>query len=415
MTSPSADDRVTVRAPASARVFSDWSTDDLRIAEALTHGGQLRHAADLCWALLGDGRVHAALETRLKGLLRLPLSWEESGDGRSSGRVVKGLEGGDFYASHPEAALFSLALWGTLLGVGLCQRVWVRRNGRDVGVLKPYDVRNLRWDTQRRVWVVSTEKGDLDIRQGDRRWVLYAPSCSGWPDGDERPWMYGAWRACAKPWLGRDFSWEDWQHFNETQASGVRTAEIDPAVKFDKPARRDLAEQLGDLGGSGAIVPPPGVKLKILEALARGWQSFKESIATAAAELVIAITGQASSTEIAQGQETGSTLHGKVRQDLIDGDAATLSTCLREQSLVDYAECNYGDRELAPWPKWRTEPPVNVGARGDALSKLAKGINDLDAVLAKIGERLVIKPLIEAAGVLTEPLPKPAAPTQEAA
>ena len=411
MSSPSAEDRAVVRAPASGRVFADWTVDDLRIAEALTHGGSLRHAADLCWELLGDGRVHAALETRIKGLLRLPLSWEESGDGRSSGRVVKGLEKGDFYAAHSEAALFSLALWGILLGIGLCQRVWQVRNGRWVGVLKPYDVRNLRWDTQRRVWVVRTDTGDEDITPGNRRWVLYAPSCSGEPDGDERPWMYGAWRCCAAPWLGRDFCWGDWQRFNEVQASGVRVAEMDAAIRLDGPAKKDLANQLGTLGSDATIVPPPGVKLKLLEALAKGWESFKESIATAAAELVIAITGQASSTEIAQGQETGSTLHGKVRQDLIEGDATTLSTCLRERSLVDYAEFNYGDRELAPWPKWRTEPPVNIAARGDAFSKLAKGIAELDAVLAEDGVRVVRKPLLEAAGVLTEPLPKPAPTT----
>lgn len=408
MPTPTPSERAIVRAPAATRAFTEWSTDDLRVAEALVNGGSLQRAADLCWALLGDGRVRAALETRVKGLLRLPLTWEESGDGRSSGRVSRALEGGDFYAAHSEAALASLCLWGILLGIGICQRVWVRRNGREIGVLRPYDARNLRWDTQRRVWTVRTETGEVDILPGDRRWILYAPSCSGDPDGDERPWMYGAWRACAKPWLGKDFAWGDWQHFGEVHASGIRTADIDPDKPLDKPARVDLANQLADLGGNSACVPPAGVKLRLLEAVARGWETFKESIAAAATEVVVAITGQASSTEVAAGQDTGATLHGKVRQDLIDGDAATLSTCIRGQSLVDYADINFGSEELAPWPKWRTEPPVNVGARGDALGKLAAGITAMDALLRADGQRVVRQPLLEAAGVAVEDLPESA-------
>ena len=34
-------------------------------------------------------------------------------------------------------------------------------------------------------------------------------------------------------------------------------------------------------------------------------------------------------------------LYGKVRQDLIDADAQTLSTTLHDQCLVDYAEINF--------------------------------------------------------------------------
>ena len=188
-TPPALDDQRVVIGPPSGRVFTNWSTVDLEVAEALTNGGSLQRAADLCWALLGDGRVRAALETRTKGLLKLPLDFQESGDKRSSGRVANALRDGDFAKAHSEAALCSLGMWGNLLGIGLSQRVWEMHGGRWLGVLRPYDVRNLRWDATRRVWLVRTETSEVEIVRGDRRWVLYAPSCSGWPEGDERPWM----------------------------------------------------------------------------------------------------------------------------------------------------------------------------------------------------------------------------------
>jgi hypothetical protein len=407
MATPKREDQTVVRAPASARVFTRWTTDDLEIAEALTNGGNLQRAADLCWALLGDGRVRAALETRVKGLLRLPVSWEESGDRRTSGRVAKALEGGDWYHAHSEAALCSAGSWGTLLGISLSQRVWELREGRWLGVMRPYDTRNLRWDSTKRKWFVRTESGEVEIAPGDRRWMLYAPSCSGFPDGDERPWMYGAWRACARPWLGKYFSWGDWQHAGEMHGNPIRTADTEPGVTLTKTVREDLSNALGDLGGDTAIVPPAGVKLRLLEAVGKTWEMFPAAIDAASREVVIAITGQASSTEVQQGQETGATLHGQVRQDLIEGDAQTFSTFLHEQSLVDYTEINFGAATLAPWMRWKTDPPVNIGARGDALKKLGDGIAALEKV-APAGEYVDRKALFEQAGIpLTKEAPPP--------
>lgn len=410
MAAPSSAERSAIRAPLN-RVFTRWRTDDIEIAEALTNGGQLQRAADLCWALMGDGRVRAALETRVKGLLRLPLDWEESGDGRSSGRVAKALEGGDWYRSHSEAALYSLGAWGILLGIGLAQRVWQLHDGRWIGVVKPYDMRNVRWDLVRRVWVARTESGEVDIVPGDRRWILYAPSCSSTPDGDERPWMYGAWRAVSRAWLGKHFSWNDWQHHAEVHGSPIRTADLSEDNPPPQNVRDNLCEDLSDLGADTAIIPPPGVKqLRLLEAIADTWKMFPAAIDAAAKETVIAITGQSSSTELNDKQQTGATLHAQVRQDLIDADAETLSTCLHDQSLGDYAELNFGSADLAPWPCWRTEPPTDVGARGDAMKKLGDGIRSLDAV-APEGKRVDREAVFEDAGIPLEDIPPDAQPT----
>jgi len=408
---PSTADQTIVRAP-SARVWTNWTTDDLEIAEALTQGGRLDFAADLCWMLLGDGRVKAALETRIKGLLGLPLAWDEAGDRRSSGRVARALEGGDFYNAHSEAALCSLGFWGVLLGIGLAQRVWELREGRWLGVLRPYDARNLRWDTQQRAWFVRTSTGEVQIVPGDRRWVLYAPSCSGTPDGDERPWMYGAWRAACRPVLGKLLAWGDWMHHSEIHGSPIRTADVD--VELSKKLRDELAAVLGDLGADTAAIPPKGVKLKLLEALADTWKMFPEAIKTGAVEIVVAITGQSSSTEVVQGQDTGATLHGRVRQDLIDGDARTLSTCLHDQSLGDYTELNFGSRALTPWPCWQTDPPEDLQKRGAAYKALGEGIAALDAVAPK-GQRVDRKAVFEDAGVPLEDIPADEMPDADAA
>lgn len=420
MPDPSATERTARATPSAGRVYTQWTPTDLEAAEALVAGGSLQRAADLVWALLGDARVKAAAETRVKGLLRLPLAWEEAGDRRSSGRVARALEGGDWYLAHSEAALCSLAMWGILLGVGLAQRVWELRGGRWLGVLKPYDARHLRWDRMRRTWVVRTANGDEDIRQGDRRWVLYAPSCSGTPDGDERPWMYGAWRACGRPWLLKYDALSDFGHHSQMHGSPLRTADWDAAKAGassgtggpktpDKGTRDDLNDALADVGADTSIVPPPGYSVRLVEATAKTWEMFPAQTDLAAREIVIAITGQSSSTEIGEGQDTGATLHGIVRQDLIEADAQTLSTCTREQCLVDYAALNFPSGELAPWPRWKTEAPVNARARGESMKALGEGIDALDKV-APEGKRVNRLAVFEQAGIPLEDAPTPPPP-----
>ena len=151
------------------------------------------------------------------------------------------------------------------------------------------------------------------------------------------------------------------------------------------------------------------MKLRLMEATAKTWEMFPAQTDLAAKEMVIAITGQSSSTEITEGQDTGATLHGIVRQDLIEADAQTLSTCLHDQALVDYAELNFGTAALAPWPRWKTEAPVNAKARGEAMKALGEGVEALDKV-APEGKRVDRLAVFEAAGIplMDAPTPVPA-------
>jgi phage gp29-like protein len=115
---------------------------------------------------------------------------------------------------------------------------------------------------------------------------------------------------------------------------------------------------------------------------------------------------------VQQGQETGATLHGQVRQDLIDADAKTLSTCLREGCIRDYAAINFGTHELAPWPAWQTTAPKNAAARGAAMKALGDGIAALDKY-APEGQRIDRKALFEEAGIALEKIPQDAVPAAQ--
>ena len=349
------------RSAAVGRVFTRWTTDDLEVAEALTNGGSLQRAADLCWALIGDGRVRGALETRVKGLLRLPSRGTRRGDGRSAGRVVRALEAGDWYDAPARPRSRRSPRGASSSGSASPARLdaagwsWLGCSSRTTRGTCAGMRRTRRW----RVRTAAT--GEVDIVPGDRRWALYAPSCSGTPTATGVPGCTARGAAAPDRGSGKHFAWGDWMHHSEVHGSPISTWEngTDPSAAPSKGRARRAGQHPRRHRRQHAIGPPPGIpKLALLEPSARlTWEQFPQAISAASIEVAIAITGQSSSTEIVAGQDTGATLHGRVRQDLIEGDAQTLSTCLHDQALVDYAEINYGARALAPWPRGRLTRP----------------------------------------------------------
>ena len=65
--------------------------------------------------------------------------------------------------------------------------------------------------------------------------------------------------------------------------------------------------------------------------------------------------------------------------------------------------------ELTPWPHYKTDPPANAKARGEALKALGEGIAALDRV-APEGKRVARAVEFEAAGVTLEDAPVPPPP-----
>jgi hypothetical protein len=98
---------------------------------------------------------------------------------------------------------------------------------------------------------------------------------------------------------------------------------------------------------------------------------------------------------VSGGSYAAASVHQAIRQDLIEADARTLSTCLREQVVRWWAEYNLGKAELAPWPEWETEPPQSVQGTAQALGAIAQAVG----ALKQIGVEVDSRALLERTGV----------------
>ena len=353
--------------------------------EVMADSGNLSLAADLCHAFTGDARVQAALSQRVGGLLSLPLSWEDGA--KKSARVKKAIED-DFYEGIQESSLFSLYSWGIILGVGLGEILWkVGQSGRVIPTLKVWDPRWLSYDSDKGEWAADTADGTkVTVNPGDGHWVLYTPR------GSRNPWRNGLWRSLNKPFFVKDDASLNWARFNEVYGSPLRVATGTQGMS--KKQLDAIADSVDTSKGFTSAAIPYGSKLEIVEATGSTWSTFQSAIQWAAEEISIAILGQNLTTQVDGGSLAASKTHRAVEEMLIQSDAESESTFLREQILSWWALYNFGDMALAPWPRRELDEPEDLTASaalfkecGDAvLSLKAAGFQvDLEAMAEKFG------------------------------
>jgi phage gp29-like protein len=382
--------------PPVTRSITDWTPSLVRAARASADAGNLELAADFCEWAMGDDRVAASLATRTNGLVSLPLTFEAA---RGTKRLVKALEAGeDWWASYPASTLAQLLAWSRLLGVAVAYQSWVER-GDGINRLIPnitvWHPRHLRFDVERGVWRVKTaNKGVIDITPGDGNWIVFTPY------GASRPWAFGVWRPISYWRLLKQYAIEDWGKYSSKNAGGWRVATFNPSndrLSSTKEQRKELAADMFAAQADAALALPQGFDVKMVESTASNWQTFEAQKNAADLANSVALLGQNLSTEVSGPVATGATLHGKVLQVYVEDDNEKLTTCIREQSLRYWAEFNFGNGGLAPWPAYDIAPKEDAKQSAEVKKMRAQTAS----VMSRVGT-FTVNEVREAAGY--EPL-----------
>lgn len=351
------------------RTFTTWSLALIRAAEIQADSGNLRQAANLCDWLLTDERIGGTLQTRTQALLGLVPEFEPAGDKRRSNRAVKALDAQeDWWASYPESELEQILTWGLLLGVAPAQHQWKTpegHGGRWLPCPEFWHPQNLRWDDRARQWLMRVASpGNPDgwreqpIVAGDGTWILHTPF------GANRPWSRGAWRALARYALIKAYAIADWS--SHSGKSSVLTSFSPKDVSIKPIDRNALAQDIYERGREAVVVLPAGFDLKLVEATANTKELFDAQIQMANTAIAIYVRGGNLTTEINQG--TGSRAASETQERLGDDaklrfDAQCLTSTIHDQSLMPWAQFNFGDPTLAPWPEYPTEPEEDLAGK----------------------------------------------------
>lgn len=356
-----------VTSPASAAgtmaslipVVDEWDVVSVREALRQHEYGQLYRSALLADHMTRQDRIAGVLQTRLNAVLGLERD-VSPGDDSLLAETAADLFDPRWEESVSRGALATLLRWLILEGVVICHRAYERDpiTGRWVVRLIPWHPAWCRWDHTMQVWRVSTRTGqEVCPPDGSNpRWCALTLV-----DG-ERPWMAGAVRWLAIPFLIVSWAYRDWARWSEKHGLPPLGAKVPAGERAQKATDAFLAD-LQQLATEPTILLPQGVKdqpsfdLEWKEL--KNWQSyqgFADLASKVETNVAIGFLGQNLTTEVQGGSFAAARAHELVRQDVLAADLSALTQGLRDAVAVPWARINVAAdpaqaRRIAPRPR----------------------------------------------------------------
>ena len=379
----------------SSRLFVQWSPALLRQVLRRTESGDMTLLADLCDQLIADDRFGELLGQLADDVLGCDLSFEKTM--RSTvGNAEKSAElEDDWPVGYDDDELKSIIVWTMLTGVGFAKHeAWIETPDKRVvpalkwwhpqhfsflpsaqlPVLPGNDLRNHRWH-------VRQPDGSMKpIEAGDGEWVIVTRR------SEYRPWASGLWRGLAVWWLLKQYAMQDSGIHTEKASKLVATSTGDTGTAEERKA---LAQYVYDSGKDAVVVLPQGYTMALLEVRANLDELYHSQIRLADEAASLAILGQNLSTKVSGGSLAATKEHSKKESRRVRNAAQMLTKNLQSQSLIWWAEFNFGDRQLAPYPRFHTDPEEDYSAKAMSLSTLSTALLTLKTAGWEIDEDTV--------------------------
>lgn len=388
--------------------------------------GQFLEAALLTDAVYTDDRVIGCLSTRINALFGLPMEFKYPGQDKEHSSVKPSDAAGEGNAptEHaeqgqdapevlelkkrivalvqanwerivPGAAAREQMRWGIMLNAGLGELVWDwGSDGLVWPTMKTWNTQFLywRWDT-RSYWLIHQD-GQTEVRPGDGRWVLFAPT------GHNHGWLYGLIRALGKLWLDRVFAFRDWARATEKYSLGIIKGKVPSNASVED--KRRFENTMTNVPNESFVMLPQGEKkddqafdVEMMETdSAVNWQSFKERVHQLDVSIAVALLGQNLSTEISSGgSKAAAQVHDNVRGDFLKGDDEIWSTMIRTQVLTPLVRWNFGDiiegwgmkvEDFVPLVSHKVDPPEDLEKKSKVILNIAQAIPSLAGTEADI-------------------------------
>lgn len=351
----------------SVRVSTLWTPAMLTSLALQADGGDLFRLGDLCEQMIADDRIGELLETLCGEVLSSELTFEK-GPRFTSGDAEKAPElDEDWPLGYDDDELTALGKWTLITGVGFGKHEsWVESvDGRIVPRLKRWHPKQFAWEQKfgaasiwDRTWKVRDHEGQkTPITAGDGTWVIITRG------GEFRPWADGLWRGLSPWWMLKRYAIQDWGVHSEKSSKLVLKS--DSEVTSEQ--RKQLSRYIYDAAKDATIVLPVGFSMELIELTSNTREIYDAQINAANEAFAIAILGQNLSTKVDGGSLAAAKEHADKENKKVRAVAQMLAKGLQQQSLSWWAEYNFGDRALAPYPKWHTEPDEDLAAKAATL------------------------------------------------
>lgn len=373
--------------PTNLVTTSAWTVATIRNTLDDHENGQFFASALLSNAVLRDPQIFAAFLTRVSALSAragLPFKLDPSTgiDDRRASKIAKDLEA-IWWTCFPEEEIARLLGDGIFLGLAVGRVAW---NGWTPKLtrLRPH---GLYWSEVERVFrYISGDGQNLVVTPGQNGWFLYAPFG---PDS----WQLGSIRALGLEFIGRTFAKRDWFRASEKHGMPALAVKEPFSASDDIEAGQGKApgfySQIVRLGQDGILRLPqpqdtntPGWSADWLELKSDPFTGFQNLLAECRKEIICTLLGKDPESTASRVGGDGARLLQKVESEFLIRDASTMGNALREQVLKPWVAFNVDPAltELAPFPSWSTQAPIDLSQRATTLNTVADAITKLDAL-----------------------------------
>ena len=397
------------RPPPPAKSWADvvddrWSVAMVRAALTEHVNGVFSSSSMLVDAMLADDRIAADTRTRVLAVTGLPFRLEASaiGDQRRAKAVVKDAER-LWPRIAPVALLHDLMRWAILLGFAPAVCGWTTTARRWTPSAVLFHPEHVSLDTMSEGLRASTTKGLVPITPGDGAWILHAP------DG-ARPWMGGAVRGLALPWLARQYARRDWSRFSEKHGLPIVGAVV--PMESDKADKDQFYADLRRLGSEGLVMLPRdredrGFDVKYLEpGNVQASNAFRDLIASCDRAIAVALLGQANTADEG-GSFAKATALNAIRLDLLEAGARWLGRSFYARLLRPWVHYRFGAAGLARVPVWDATPPADTSALATTHKTAGEALGAWTKAAAASGLTVDVEAMAERYGVPLKRAPEP--------
>jgi len=397
--------------------WSSWDVNGVRNALDQHELGQFYASAQYCDFLLRDDRVSSALGTRVRALCGLPFKIEPApdGDGRTTRKIARSLESAR-RKMFPRSIVADILRWSALMGFCIAELIWDTTGDQWMPSLKIWHPQFIYYRLDTRSYWASTMDGVIEITPGDGKWFLYAPH------GAYRGWMRGAVRSISILALLRQYALRDWARASEMYGMGVRLGYV-PA-DCDPLDRNAFISQLNSLGSESVLLLPQGMNDKDgfdFDVKMAGTGGFNGELFERLGHrcdmgITLELLGQNLTSEVQEGSLAAARVHGDVRQDYLEFDAATLAEDFRNQVVAPWAVFNFtgATADDAPLSGYDATPPEDVTAGSAVFGVVATGIAALQTAgvlqvvdLEALGEKFSLPMSANVADIIAATPPAP--------
>jgi phage gp29-like protein len=385
---------------------SKWDLRSADLAITQHERGDFSQSAKLVDAMGRDDRIKAVLTTRILAVLGLVFCMEAAPPppdakpandvadaGEDDEKPEKQTELADdeleptdeakriaaeqevwFWKYAPEHTQREALRWRLMMGFAIGEVIWRDERGKlcdEPQRVKIWHLQHCRWDQWKECFVLNTaDAGEVEVRHGDGKWIIFG--------NGQRPWMEGYCRAVWLLFLGRQYGFRDLFVFGERTGQGILKAKVPPTM--DGERNRLVATLRAIWRGVIAELPQGPEKEGLshdLEMLETGADEEVFEAMLGRVDLCIAVLflGQNLTTEVSgDGARSATSAHDRIRNDYLKADTEQHSSDWRSGVLEPFAERKYGDRELAPYPKWDADPPEDEKATAEGQKAAGEAV-----------------------------------------